>query len=111
MMQKIEVPIAKRMLEIYASAVDGKINVTTEIIEAANTLYAQQAKIERLKGEYARGIEDAAQWHIKQGQYHLNSMNCGSENGDGKRVDAINAKHVGYAKAIRALLPKQKEGE
>ena len=52
MMKNIEVPIAKRMLEIYASAVDGKINVTTEIIEAANTLYALQAEIERLKAKY-----------------------------------------------------------
>ena len=81
------------------------------IDDLATALRAMQTENERLKGEYARGIKDAAQWHIKQGQYHLNSMNCGSENGEGKRVDAINAKHVGYAKAIRALLPKQKEGE
>ena len=87
-MKNIEVPIAKRMLEIYASAVDGKINVTTEIIEAANTLYALQAEIERLKGEYARGITDCETVIDKEFERTGNIMNI--------------------IKAVSALLQKQK---
>jgi hypothetical protein len=83
------------------------------IEKAAQTIRRLQSELAaanaRADGEYAKGIEDAANWHIQQGQYYLNSMNCGSENGDGKRVDAINAKHVSYANSIRALLPNSKK--
>ena len=74
------------------------------ILAMIATLEAQQAEIERLKGEYARGIEDAAKIAEKTWEFTYNAAH--PENPEEEWVD-VNGTHS--SAAIRALLPKQEE--
>ena len=94
--------------------------------------HEQQAEIERLKGdlrkenditihldvikacEYARGIEDAAKWHdheaIEWGKASKSDKLKSSPSGV-IFADEMAKAYTRCAAAIRALIPKQKEGE